>query len=101
MTDTDPTRAKLVSQAARLGAARQGIRETRAQIIAKAKEQLDSMIPAIHAAEASVQADSAGILGQRRLRTLQEERIRLERLIGAHENRARDAIDSRTPEDVP
>lgn len=98
---SDELRGKLVHQVARLGAARQEIQQSRKAIIQRAQEQLDSMADAIHAAEASVQADTAGILGQRRLRTLLTERSRLEHVIGDYHSRTRAAEDGRTPQDAP
>ena len=91
----------LVHQIARLGAERQGIQATRATVIARAREQLDSMPAAIQAAEDAVAADTADILGQRRLRTLLQERSRLERVIGAYHKRHDDAQNERTPQDLP
>ena len=92
---------QLLHQVARLGAARADIRTARASLIDRARAQLDSMPAAIQAAEAAVQSDSAGILGQRRLRTLLVERTRLEKVIGDYEQRQRASDDDKLPQDKP
>ena len=87
MSEGKALRDGLVSRIAKMGAHRQGVQGARDQLIARAKEQLDTMGPAIAAIEHAVDAGQGGILAQRRLRTLIKERDRLQQVIATDQER--------------
>ncbi len=78
----------LVSRVAKMGAHKHTLREAREQLIGRAREQLDSMGPAIATLEHAVDAGKGGIFTQRRLRTMLKERERLQRVIADHQERS-------------
>lgn len=72
---------RLVENLARLGAHRKAIQEGRRQLLEHARGQLDTVTDAISAIEHGVDAGQGDILGQRRLRTLLQERERLQAVV--------------------
>jgi len=85
----EDTHERLVDAMASLQAKRQQIDSTREQAAQRAREQLDSMGPAIHTLEQHLQAGKGGILIHRRLRTMLTERRRLEEIVAEHDRRSR------------
>ena len=81
-------RDRLIRSLATLGAHREELRHGRTAVTDRAREQLDSMPAALHVVRSHVENDAAGgILGQRRLRTLNVEHSRLSRVIAEEEAR--------------
>lgn len=72
------TRAKLRKAAARLQGHKDELERAEGELHGRVREQLDTLGP-VHDAVAEYvgQGKGGGILGQRRLRTLQKERARL------------------------
>lgn len=72
------SRDKLVSTLARLQGHRRELQTLRESLLARARDQRDSMPEVVDHVEAHVDADQAGgVMGLRRLRTLHDERKRL------------------------
>ena len=84
---------ELVKHIARAGGHLHEVRGAREKLVQRAREQLDTMAPAIATLEAAVEAGQADILGQRRLRTLLSERSRLAKVVEDHDERTRRAGD--------
>lgn len=81
----------LIKRLAALGGHKAEIAAAREQLAGRAREQRDSMPRTIRTVEDAVEGGGGGgILGHRRLRTLLNERGRLERVIASHEARVRE-----------
>jgi hypothetical protein len=81
-------RDELAMRLAQLQAHRGPVQEARRKLIARTREQLDSMEGTIHTIEQHLEAGGAGgIYGHRRLRTLLKERERLQHILAMDEAR--------------
>lgn len=81
---------KLRRQAARLEGHARELDQMTNKLHERAREQLDTLLPVHDTVAEYVEADKAGgVLGLRRLRTLQSERERLHRIESARDARTR------------
>lgn len=85
----------LVERLAKMGAHRHALGGAREQLIARAREQLDAIGPVIEEFSKAAEHDVGGVYTQRRLRTLLDERERLQAVIAQQEERARAAPGTR------
>jgi len=74
---------KLEAGYAKVRGHQQALQGAREKLVQRAREQLDSMIPVVEAWEKKVEQGTAGLHGQRRLKTLLQERDRLLRIVHA------------------
>lgn len=93
--DHEGTKKGLVTRLATMGAHRHALSTARAQLVDRAREQLDSIGPVIEDLSRAAEHDVGDVYTQRRLHALLSERQRLEAVLVQEAERARAAPGTR------